>query len=277
MRILLAHNRYRSSAPSGENRVVDQEGEALAAAGHEVLRFERDSDEIEDWSRAKKASLPLRVFWNREAYRDLTVTLREQQPDVVHVHNTFPLLSAAVLHACRDAAVPVVATIHNRRLMCASGDFFRDGATCHACASGPPIPAVLHGCYRGSRVATAPVALTATAHRRAWRSLVSAYVFVSKSIRDSLAGLDLPPERVFVRHHLIPSRAIARAAREPVVLYAGRLDEAKGVRVLMTGWDRYRDGAGDPGLRLLIAGGGVLRQEVAEWASGAGGDSAFHL
>ena len=47
MRILLVHNRYRSAAPSGENRVVDQEGEALEALGHQVMRFGRSSDEID--------------------------------------------------------------------------------------------------------------------------------------------------------------------------------------------------------------------------------------
>ena len=66
MRILLVHNRYRSGAPSGENRVVDQEGEALEALGHEVMRFGRSSDEIEQWSVAKKASLPARTIWSRE-------------------------------------------------------------------------------------------------------------------------------------------------------------------------------------------------------------------
>jgi glycosyltransferase involved in cell wall biosynthesis len=267
MRIVLVHNRYRSTAPSGENRVVDQEGEALAALGHEVVRFERSSDEIEHWPRAKKAFLPVQVIWSREAYRGLTATLREGRPDVVHVHNTFPLLSAAVLHACRDAAVPVVATIHNRRLVCASGDFFRDGATCHDCAHGPPVPAVVHGCYRGSRLATAPVAFATSAHRRAWRSLVSAYLFVSMSLRDQLAGLDLAQDRVFVRHHLIPRRAVAQVAREPTVFYAGRLDEAKGLRLLMTGWDHYRSMSSGTGLRLVIAGGGVLAREVGAWAS----------
>ena len=58
MRILLVHNRYRSAAPSGENRVVDQEGEALEALGHQVMRFGRSSDEIGSWSLAKKASAP---------------------------------------------------------------------------------------------------------------------------------------------------------------------------------------------------------------------------
>ena len=268
MKIVLVHNRYRSAVPSGENRVVDREAEALAALGHHVMRFERTSDEIEHWSRAKKASLPVRVLWSRAAHRDLTAALRELRPDVVHVHNTFPLLSAAVLYACRDAAVPVVATIHNRRLVCASGDFFRDGSVCHDCASGPPVPALVHGCYRGSRMATAPVALAASAHRRAWRSLVSAYLFVSMSLRDELAGLDLAQDRVFVRHNLIPRRDAATMSREPALLYAGRLDEAKGIRLLMSGWDRYRSISGNPGLRLVIAGAGPLEREVRAWASG---------
>ena len=109
MRVLLIHNRYRSAMPSGENRVVDQESEELARAGHEVRRFERDSDEIEHWP-AAKALLPARVVWSRKSHRELAATLRGYLPDVVHVHNTFPLISAAVLYACRDASVPVVAT-----------------------------------------------------------------------------------------------------------------------------------------------------------------------
>jgi glycosyltransferase involved in cell wall biosynthesis len=267
MRVLLVHNQYRSAAPSGENRVVEQEGEALARAGVEVMRFGRDSDEIEHWSPAKKASLPVRVVWSRETHRDLTATLRQYRPDIVHVHNTFPLLSAAVLYVCRDAAVPVVATIHNYRLVCASGDFFRRGAVCHDCMRRLPVPAVLHGCYRGSRVASAPLALAIGAHRKAWQSLVSAYVFISASQRDLHGELRLPPDRVFVKHNMIPRRNVPPAPREPSVLYAGRLDEVKGLRLLMTAWDRYRSMSGEPGLRLVIAGAGALEREVAAWAS----------
>ena len=267
MRILLVHNRYRSGAPSGENRVVDQESAALAAQGHEVIRFGRSSDEIGQWSVAKKASLPARTVWSRETRRDLQAVLREHRPEVVHVHNTFPLLSAAVLYACRDARVPVVATIHNYRLACANGAFFRNGAVCHDCADGLPIPAVLHGCYRGSRTATAPVALAMSLHRQAWRSLVSAYVFISASQRNLLQGSGLTPDRVFIRYNLIPRRSRQPMARTPTVVYAGRLDEAKGVRLLMAGWDGYRAKAGEPGLNLVIAGGGPLGDEVTAWTS----------
>jgi glycosyltransferase involved in cell wall biosynthesis len=267
MRILLVHNRYRSAAPSGENRVVDQEGEALEALGHEVVRFGRSSDEIEQWSMAKKASLPARTIWSRETVRDLGAALRDHRPEVVHVHNTFPLLSASVLHACRDARVPVVATIHNYKLACANGTFFRNGSVCHDCAGSQPFQAVVHSCYRESRAATVPVALAMSVHRQAWRSLVSAYAFLSASQRDLLRGLRLPPERVFVRHNLIPQRDRPRVAQTPTVIYAGRLDEAKGVRLLMAGWDRYLSKSGQQGLNLVIAGGGPLEEEMAAWAS----------
>ena len=267
MRILQVHNRYRSGAPSGENRVVDQEGEALAALGHEVVRFGRSSDEIGQWPVAKKASLPARTIWSRETRRDLAAVLREHRPEVVHVHNTFPLLSAAVLYACRDARVPVVATVHNYRLACANGTFFRGGTVCHDCAHGLPARAVLHGCYRGSRAATVPVALAMSLHQQAWRSLVSAYVFISASQRDLLRGFGLAPSRVFVRYNLIPRRSTPRIARTPTVVYAGRLDEAKGAPLLTAGWDRYRRESGEPGLSLVIAGAGPLADEVAAWAS----------
>ncbi len=267
MRVLQVHNRYRSAMPSGENRVVDQEREALAGAGHEVLRFGRDSDEIEHWSPAKKAALPARVVWSGEARRALVTALRRNRPDVAHVHNTFPLLSASVLYACRDAGVPVVVTLHNYRLVCASGDLFRQGTTCHDCMHRLPVLGAVHGCYRGSRAATAPLVVANVAHRKAWRSMVSAYVFISAAQRDLHAGLRLPPDRVFVRHNMIPRRDVPMVPRDPIVVYAGRLDEVKGMRLLMAAWDRYRAMSPDPGLRLVIAGSGSLEREVAAWAS----------
>ena len=266
MKIVVAHSRYRSAAPSGENRVVDQEMAALSALGHEVELFERRSDDIEGWSTARKAALPAAVVWNGAVRRDLRDLLRASRPDVVHVHNTFPLLSASVLYACRDAGVPVVATIHNYKLACASGDFFRDGVVCHDCAQGLPVGAIRHGCYRGSRAATAPVVLATVAHRRAWRTLVSAYACISAAQRDLLAGIGLPANRVFVRHNMIPARPAAPAIRRPEVIYAGRLDAAKGLPVLLAGWDRYL-ASGRTGLSLVIAGSGPLEDRVGTWAA----------
>jgi hypothetical protein len=55
----VVHNRYRSSAPSGEDRVVEQETAALLAEGCEVERFERLSDQIDSFSAPQKLLLPV--------------------------------------------------------------------------------------------------------------------------------------------------------------------------------------------------------------------------
>ena len=267
MRILIVHGRYRSVAPSGENHVVDQERAALHAAGHEVDTFERHSDEIAEWTLPRKALLPARAIRNGEVRRELQRVLARSRPEVVHVHNTFPLLSASVLHACRDAGVPVVVTLHNYKLLCASGDFFRLGRPCHDCAGGNWAPALRRGCYRDSRAATLPVVLANSANRSAWRTLVSAYIFISAAQRDHMASLDLPKERVFVKHNFVPP--LARATREPehLVAYLGRLDAAKGVPQLMRGWDAFRARSPASRLRLVVAGGGPMDMVVREWGA----------
>lgn len=272
MRILVVHNRYRSTAPSGENRVVDQESEALTSLGFAVEHFERHSDDIDEWTSAQKATLPARVIWNPSTRRKLIGELRRFAPDVVHIHNTFPILSPSVLYACRDERIPVVVTLHNYKLLCASGDFFREGKVCHDCADGVPLPALVHRCYRGSALATIPTVVAARAHRRAWRDLVSAYVFISASLRRLLAGMEFDPERAFVKANLVPDGEMM-SVREPgrprdnQVAYVGRLDQAKGIPLLLKAWDRYCIDAGNEGLRLVIAGAGPLEGEVRRWAA----------
>jgi glycosyltransferase involved in cell wall biosynthesis len=270
MRILVAHNRYRPTAPSGEDKVVDQEAAALAARGHTVALFERHSADIVSWPRHRKATLPLRVVWSEDSRRAIAAELVRFAPDVVHVHNTFPLLTPAILHACRDASVPVVATLHNYKLGCASGELFRQGAVCHACLGASPLPALAHGCYRGSRAATAPVVLGRAMHASAWRSLVSAYIFISAAQRDVLEPVGLPTGRSFVKHNFVPPNPESPTddPTEHVVAFVGRLDAAKGAAFLIRAWDAFR--ARRPGslLRLVVAGGGPLEDDVARWAAG---------
>lgn len=270
MRVLIVHNRYRSSAPSGENRVVDQESAALENRGHDVELFERSSDEIEEWSSLAKATLPVRIVWNPATHDALSRTLERVSPDVVHIHNTFPILSPSILYACRNARVPVVATLHNYKLLCASGDFFRRGHVCHDCATGSTAPALLHRCYRGSAAATLPPVLAARVHRKAWLELVSAYIFISAAMRRLLSPLGFDPGRAFVKHNLVPGLGVpasARATPKRQVAYIGRLDAAKGVPLLVDAWDGYRADAGDQALRLVIAGDGPLRHDLEQWAA----------
>jgi len=268
MRVLQVHNRYRSSSPGGEDRVVDQERAALSARGHIVAAFERRNDDIDEYSRLRRAMVAGQAVWSGSARRELRAEIDAFQPDVVHIHNTFPLLSPSVLYACRDRDVPSVVTLHNYRLACAPGDFFRDGHACHDCLGRLPVPAVRHGCYH-SRAESIPVTVSSTMHTQAWRSLPSAFVFLSASQREILSPLRLPADRAFVKPNLVPPDVAQPVAvrRKPQITYAGRLAPAKGIPLLMRAWDRYV-ASGEPGMRLVIAGTGPLGDEVAAWSAG---------
>ncbi|MEA2827772.1 MAG: hypothetical protein QOG43_2211 [Actinomycetota bacterium] len=267
MRVLLVHNRYRSTSPGGEDRVVDQEADALAHDGHQVERFERFNDEIDGLTATRKALLPFQVLWSDDARRSLVGALRTFKPDVVHVHNTFPLLSPSVLYASRAEGVPVVATVHHYRLVCASGTLFRDGSVCHDCVGKLPLPAVRHGCYHDSVLATVPLAAARVVHARAWRTMVSAYLFLSRAQRDILAQDGLPPERLFVKPNFVLPMPRADGPGD-VVVYAGRLAVVKGVDLLMDAWDRFRAEHGAGPLRLAVAGAGPLQERVVAWSKG---------
>ena len=131
MKVLIAHSRYRTTAPSGENLVVDQETAALpgrrSRRGSASSGAATTSDPGPGPTQGGRAGADLSQ--SPEFGATSPRRLVRERPDVLHVHNTFPLLSPSVLLAARDAGVPVVATIHNYKLLCASGDFFRDGTS----------------------------------------------------------------------------------------------------------------------------------------------------
>ncbi|MGV9279941.1 glycosyltransferase [Streptomyces sp. NPDC003730] len=274
MHVLVVHNRYNSAQPSGENNVVDQEVELLRAAGHRVGVFERRSDDIAGRSLPGKVAVPLLVPWNPAVRSELAARLRAERPDVVHVHNVFPLLSPAVLAACADAGVPAVATLHNYTQICPPGTLQREGRPCTECVGTAPLPAVRHGCYRNSRLATVPLVLSLSVNRRRWWSGVERFFCISAAQREVLVRAGMPAGRLAVKHNFVPDPDARRSGPGEHLLYLGRLAEAKGVRLLMAAWDEIAAGGG-VGVPLVIAGAGPLEDEVTAWA--AGRDDVRHV
>ena len=259
LRVVMAHNHYGSEAPSGENAVFEAERRLLQDRGHEVISFERRSDEIRARGLLGLAEGALSTPWNPFAARRLRALLERERPDVLHVHNPFPLLSPAIFHAARGLPVATVWTLHNYRPFCAAATLMRDGAPCTACIDRrSPLPGLVHGCYRGSRVATLPLAAMIDLLGRAGTLAreVDAFVVLTGFQRDMVIRAGLPAARVHVKPNFHPSPPPVRPwrEREPRVLFAGRLGPEKGVRVLLDAWSLW------PGAPLLeIAGDGPER------------------
>jgi glycosyltransferase involved in cell wall biosynthesis len=260
MRILQIHNFYQQ--PGGEDIVLANEEKLLTRHGHEVVQFLLHNDNIAGMSQISLAS---KTLWNSDAYRAVSQKIEKHGIDVVHAHNTFPLISPAVYYAARAAQVPVVQTLHNYRLLCPAATFFRDGALCEDCLGKAfPWPALAHHCYRESLSASSGTALLISAHRvvRTWATKVNAYIALSNFSRDKFVQGGLPRQRMSVKPNFVmddPGIGSGNGTgdEQPYVLFAGRLAREKGLHTLLKAWAKLTIP-----ITLKIAGDGPLRGDV---------------
>jgi glycosyltransferase involved in cell wall biosynthesis len=271
MRIVVVHNYYGSSAPSGENTVVNSEIKMMRDAGHEVLTFTRQSDEIRDAGALGLVHGGLAVMWNPFEAARLRRFLRAHRPDVVHVHNTFPLISPAIFWVIREFAACVL-TLHNFRLFCANALLLRDGAVCTQCLDkASSWPAIRHGCYRQSRLATLPLAQSIALHRAVgtWRTQVDAFIALTEFQRDKLTAAGLPAPLLHVKPNFFSGvpRVVPWAERRDVAVFVGRLTVEKGVDLLISACVSLGDAA--PPLRIV--GEGPMRASLEQLARGRPG------
>jgi glycosyltransferase involved in cell wall biosynthesis len=264
VRILLAHDFYRSSAPSGEDTVYANERALLESRGHEVIPFERRNDEIDDSTLGRRMRLAIETGWSAQSYRELSSLLRGTRPDVAHFHNTFPLISPSAYAACHEHGVPVVQTLHNFRLVCANALLLREGRACEDCIGGTLLPALRHRCYRGSFAATGAVVwmLSINRLRGTYARRVNRYIALTNFAAGRLIAGGLPQERMAVKPNFLPEPPPAGTGRGGYAVYVGRLTAEKGVRTLLQAWAQ-----GAP-LPLKIIGDGELRGELERRARG---------
>lgn len=261
MKILLVHNSYGSDAPSGENVVFESEKAMLRAKGHQVQTFERHSDDIRKMGSLGTLIGASSVPWNPRSFAEIRRKLREFRPNLVHVHNTFPLISPAIFPAARGTAR--VLTLHNYRLFCAAGTPMRNAQVCTDCLDRKSVwPALKHGCYRGSRVATLPISAGIALHRYrdTWQHDVEAFIALTEFQRIEMIKAGLPPEKIFVRPNSVESSrgALPFDQRPNRIVFVGRLSTEKGLNDLIDTWKKWGRGAPE----LLIIGDGPLRSDL---------------
>lgn len=255
MRVLLVHNYYQE--PGGEDEVYIGEGRILEQHGHQVARYTVHNDRVKDIA---KLTLASQTIWNRRAQRELRNVMRRERPQVVHFHNTLPLISPAGYYSAAEEGIPVVQTLHNYRLVCPNALLFRNGAPCRDCVGKAfALPGIVHGCYRGNRAATAVVATMTAVHRLlgTWAHRVALYIAPTHFARQVLLGAGLPPEKVVVKPHFVDPDPGLGPGEGGYALFVGRLSAGKGIGTLLAAWTIV--GATVP---LRIVGDGPLATEV---------------
>lgn len=260
MRVLVVHNAYQQRG--GEDSVVEAEVALLRDHGHEVELYLRHNDEVDHAPRLKVA---LQAVWSSATVQHLQALVARFSPEVIHVHNTLPLVSPSVYWAAHAAGIPVVQTLHNFRLMCPQATFLRHGKVCEDCLGKVPWRAVMHRCYRESAVQTGAVAVMLSMHRGmgTFENKVSRYIALNEFCKAKFVAGGLPADRIVVKPNFVSWVPTPQWDQRAGGLYVGRLSVEKGIQVLLEAIRQL------PDHRVVVVGSGPFESEVRDVAGDA--------
>ncbi len=255
MRVLLAHNYYQQRG--GEDQVFESEYDLLKSNGIDVERFSVHNDSI---TQSGKLAAFANGVWNASIKAQLSQIVAEFGPDIVHFHNTWPLVSPAAYAAAREGGAKVVQTLHNYRMVCPAATLFRDGENCSKCAGKMfAWPGIVHQCYRQDAASSAAIATSYAIHRAlgTWKKNVDLYLVLSDFQKNILTSAGLKASRIAVKPNFLAEDPGEGDGSGAYVLFAGRIVEEKGVRTAVDVWLNN-----DMPLPLFIAGDGPLKDEL---------------
>ncbi|CAN7289449.1 glycosyltransferase family 4 protein [Rhizobium sp. LjRoot254] len=235
IKVLLVHNQYKLRG--GEDAVFEAERSMLERGGYDVETLCVSNHDLQ--STMANVAVALQTPYSPSGHRRMVEALAAAKPDIVHVHNTFPILSPSIFYACSSAGVPVVHTLHNFRILCANSFLLRDGKICEDCITGSPLNGVLHKCYRSSYVAslTACANISVNKYLGTWSKKVDRFIVLSEFARTKFHDGGIPAERICLKPNFVRG-PVSYPLGKPRngAIYIGRLSVEKGVKSLIEAW-----------------------------------------
>jgi glycosyltransferase involved in cell wall biosynthesis len=272
MRVLQIHNRYKTSA-SGEDTVLELERQLLVAHGHRVNQILAANAEVPTQGLLTTLRSSFRALWSWDAYDLVRARIRESSPDVVHVHNTFAALSPSIFWAAKHEGKPVVLTLHNYRLICATSLLLREGNPCEECVGRLPWMAILHRCRYGDSLPIGVViAATQLLHRllNTYRKKIDAFIVLSEFAASLMARAGLPANRIFVKPNFVSDTSkeiMPREGRSQALVFVGEVSTIKGIDLLLEAFHS----AGLHDQHLAVIGDGPERAALQQTGLGHSG------
>lgn len=262
-RILQIHNFYQ--IPGGEDVVVRNEKQLLEEHGHQVFSYYRSNKELNEGGKVRKLLIPFTAVFSIQTYREVRKIIREEHIDIVHVHNTLMMVSPSVFYAAFSSGVPVVQTLHNFRMLCPAGSFFRDNVICEECVEHGMGCAVKHKCYRNSKLQTMVSTAILKIHRFLGTYYKVNFICLTEFNRNKLLSSLNPekkivdPHRVYIKPNFTFAEGIIPVERQPeeeYFLFAGRVEALKGIDIAIRAFEKL------PDENLYIAGSGPMLEEM---------------
>jgi glycosyltransferase involved in cell wall biosynthesis len=233
MKILQIHNKYLERG--GEDTVVANERELLQKNGHEVLLCEFDNKDLEGLS---NITLFFRTVFNKKSYNKVMDYIEKFNPDVVHIHNVYYEASSAIFFALKRKKIPAVMTIHNYRFGCIQSLLYRDNHVCQVCLDKKnAFYGVKYKCFKDSFLKSLQLAIVNMVNKAVIKYVnpVKKFIFLSEFTKEVMSPiLSLKNNEGVIKPNYVMDFGYANEeGRRDFYLYVGRLNEQKGLKILI--------------------------------------------
>lgn len=268
MKILVIHNYHRKGSSSGDDQVFKNETDLLEKYGNKVIRYTVSNDSFDSTGIVGKIFATFGMLWSFKHYNAIKKIMKEEKPDIVHVHTFFPLLSPSILYAAKKCGVKVVATLHDTRFICPCATSLRNFKICNECLDGHYFRMSKYNCYKGSKLQSIIIAGIFKYHRmrKSFYRQIDRYICLNENQIKLLVDAGFDNRKIIKKYNFVPEAKFGLVTEnkeklpERYVVFYGRIGEEKGIRLLMEIWEKISD------IPLVVMGTGPLEKEFKDWA-----------
>jgi glycosyltransferase involved in cell wall biosynthesis len=250
MKILLINKNH--FVHGGADRVYLNTGELLADKGHQVGYFSTiNSDNILNKfdnyfvskiptrhnSFYKKLFAFLKYIYNIQAKRNIKKLIKNFNPDIIHLHLFYGVISSSILIEIKKHKIPIVATIHDYRLICPTNNMLdANNVICEKCLPSKPINCLINKCSENSLLQSAVLTLEAYLRKYLIKPIdyIDRFIFVSQFIEEKHIEVDSRYRAKSTKlYNFAPIIANQVASKGNYLLFFGRLAKEKGIITLI--------------------------------------------
>lgn len=268
MKILAIHNFHRKGSASGDDQVFKSETALLESHGNKVIKYTVSNDAFDNAGVIGKLLATFGMLWSSKNYKMVQRLIGQENPDIIHIHTFFPLLSPSILYAAKRSDAKVVATLHDTRFICPCATSLRGTELCNKCGDGKYFRMCRYGCFKNSKLQSFIVAGIFTYHRmrKSFYKQIDRYICLNENQIRLLVDNGFDKNKIIKKYNFVPDAEaslktlIDNDLPERYVVFYGRIGEEKGIRILMEIWDELID------IPLVVMGGGPLEEEFMHWA-----------
>lgn len=207
-------------------------------------------------------------FYNFEAARNIEKLVKDEHPDIAHVHLMWGQITPSIFPVLKKYNIPILFTVHDYRIVCPAYTFRNgNGQICEDCRGRYFYKCFTHTCCKGSKLMSAVMAAEQYFRNTFFNPAryINGFIYVSnfaKEIQERYMPAVKDKRNITLYNF---STSIVEHAKEmpkdKYFLFFGRLSYEKGVKTLLEAFKDIKH------CKLKIVGTGPKENELKEYAT----------